>query len=101
MQAPKLFDTMEIDLNALAEKNRKLRNENKRLKLLLKLARPSVEAWMNRYQAKFNSINGRPDNYNYVNEARELIDEIEAHRKVLDAIDRRLVGQEGGDHADV
>lgn len=101
MPTPKLFDTTQIDLDALAEKNRQLANENKRLRKLLRLARDSVDGWVQYYHAKIDRLNNRPNPSDYVAEAREYADEMEPYRKLLDAIDRRLDGQEGGNDADV
>jgi hypothetical protein len=99
MPAPKLFDTTQVDLAALTEKNRQLANENKRLRKLLRLARASVDDWVQYYHAKICRLNSKPSPCDYVSDAREYATEMEPYRKLLDAIDRKLCGQEGGDHA--
>ncbi len=93
VQTSELFDTTQVDLAALAEKNRKLRNENKRLRKLLRLARPIVEELYGNCRVRLAQLGEDPANTSV---AYEIFDEMAPYKKLLDGIDRRMGETEGG-----
>ncbi len=93
VQTSELFDTTQVDLAALVEKNRKLRNENKRLRKLLRLARPIVEELYGNCRVRLAQLGEDPANTSV---AYEIFDEMAPYKKLLDGIDRRMGETEGG-----